>query len=200
MARKGKKTEEKSENGVLDLRHTVVTRLNIPPAGLTAWGKIVRKRKPKYAHNPHLTTTLRFDGTGGADKIMELIDKAGREKLEPDEMRILKEALSNHKLWLEWAGKREHQWCVADPVALNIHERVSTQTILKVAKWENPQRDLFLDPEQEYREAVQFYKHNMDWTNRFILGDSHAVMASLGGGRASQKEEIGRERNTCTHS
>ena len=41
------------------------------------------------------------------------------------------------------------------------------------------QRNLFADPEQEYREAVQFYKHPMDWTNRMILGDSLAVMASL---------------------
>ena len=49
----------------------------------------------------------------------------------------------------------------------------------KVAKREDVQRDLFADPEQEYREAVQFYKHPMDWTNRMILGDSLAVMASL---------------------
>lgn len=44
---------------------------------------------------------------------------------------------------------------------------------------EDIQRDLFADPEQEYREAVQFYKHPMDWTNRMILGDSLAVMSSL---------------------
>jgi adenine-specific DNA-methyltransferase len=50
---------------------------------------------------------------------------------------------------------------------------------LKVAKREDIQRDLFSDPEQEYREAVQFYQHPMDWTNRMILGDSLAVMASL---------------------
>jgi len=40
-------------------------------------------------------------------------------------------------------------------------------------------RDLFADPQQEYREAVQFYQHDIDWTNRLILGDSLQVMASL---------------------
>ena len=33
MARKGKKTEGAMGDGMLDLRHTGVTRLNIPPAG-----------------------------------------------------------------------------------------------------------------------------------------------------------------------
>ena len=49
----------------------------------------------------------------------------------------------------------------------------------RVARREDVQRNLFADPEHEYREAVQFYKHPMDWTNRMILGDSLAVMASL---------------------
>jgi adenine-specific DNA-methyltransferase len=60
-----------------------------------------------------------------------------------------------------------------------MHERVSTQAILRVAKRENVQRDLFADPEHDYKEAVQFYRWPMDWTNRMILGDSLAVMASL---------------------
>ena len=66
-----------------------------------------------------------------------------------------------------------------DPVALHIHERISAQAILKVAARQDVQRSLFGDPEQEYHEAVQFYKHDIDWTNRLILGDSLQVMASL---------------------
>jgi len=34
------------------------------------------------------------------------------------------------------------------------------------------QRDLFADPQLEYRKAVQFYQHDVDWANRIILGDS----------------------------
>ncbi|MEW6033943.1 MAG: DNA methyltransferase [Chloroflexota bacterium] len=164
---------------VADYRHKNVTRLNIPPAGLAARGQIVKEKKLKYAYNPHLAPSLRFDATGKADRVEKLIEKAGRQRLEPAEIALLEEALRNHEPWLEWAGKREQQWCVADPVALNIHERISTQAILRVAKRQDVQRSLFADPEQEYREAVQFYKHPMDWTNRMILGDSLAVMASL---------------------
>lgn len=51
--------------------------------------------------------------------------------------------------------------------------------ILKVAAREDVNRSLFADPEQEYNEAVQFYKHDVDWSNRLILGDSLQVMSSL---------------------
>ena len=66
-----------------------------------------------------------------------------------------------------------------DPVALHIHERVSAQAILKVAAREDVNCSLFADPEQEYNEAVQFYKHDVGWSNRLILGDSLQVMSSL---------------------
>ncbi|MBP8303202.1 MAG: site-specific DNA-methyltransferase [Phycisphaerae bacterium] len=178
MARR-KKASKATGEPVVDLRHDGVTRLNIPPAGLAARGQIVKERQVRYAYNPHLAPGLRFDATGKADRIEQLIRKAGRQKLEPAEIRVLQEALRNHEPWLEWAGKREQQWCVADPVALHIHERVSTQAILRTARRQDVQRWLFADPEQDYRQAVQFYKHPMDWTNRVILGDSLAVMASL---------------------
>ena len=168
-----------AEEKVVDYRHKTSKRLNIPPAGLEARGEIAREKRIKWAYNPHLAPALRFDATGQADDIAEIIMAAGKRKLEPEEMKRLQEAFRNHEPWLEWAGKREQQWCVADPVALHIHERISTQAILKVARREDIQRDLFADPEHEYREAVQFYKHPMDWTNRMILGDSLAVMASL---------------------
>ena len=178
MPRK-KKADSEAGEPVVDYRHRNVTRLNIPPAGLAARGDIAREKKIRYAYNPHLAPALRLDATGGADRISELIEEAGRRRLEPEELKLLQEALRNHDPWLEWAGKREQQWCVADPVALHIHERISTQAILNVVRRQDVQRDLFADPEHDYREAVQFYKHPMDWTNRMILGDSLAVMASL---------------------
>jgi len=91
----------------------------------------------------------------------------------------LAEALRVHEPWLEWAGKRESKSFAVDPVALHIHERVSAQAILKVAAREDVNRSLFADPEQEYNKAVQFYRHDVDWSNRLILGDSLQVMSSL---------------------
>lgn len=66
-----------------------------------------------------------------------------------------------------------------DPVALHIHERLAAKAILATAARQDISRSLFADPEQEYREAVQFYQHDVDWSNRLILGDSLSVMASL---------------------
>jgi hypothetical protein len=69
--------------------------------------------------------------------------------------------------------------------ALHIHERVSTQAILKIAARKDVTRDLFADPQFDYHQAVQFYRHEMDWSNRLILGDSLQVMASL-----AQREDL----------
>ncbi|MCC6130671.1 MAG: site-specific DNA-methyltransferase, partial [Acidobacteria bacterium] len=44
---------------------------------------------------------------------------------------------------------------------------------------EDVQRSLFADPQQSYQQAVQFYRHSVDWANRIILGDSLQVMSSL---------------------
>jgi adenine-specific DNA-methyltransferase len=74
---------------------------------------------------------------------------------------------------------------VVDPVALHIHERVSTQAILRVAARRDVTRDLFADPKLSYREAVKFYQHDVDWANRLILGDSLQVMTSL-----AQREDL----------
>ncbi|MEI8093060.1 MAG: site-specific DNA-methyltransferase [Spirochaetales bacterium] len=125
---------------------------------------------------------LRFDPTGKADHLAELIAKAGKGPLTADEQKTLAEALKNHQPWLEWTGKREAEekgYFEVDPVALHIHERVSTQAILRAAKREDIQRDLFADPQEDWRETVKWYQHDIDWTNRLILGDSLQVMTSL---------------------
>ena len=48
-----------------------------------------------------------------------------------------------------------------------------------MAARQDVQRQLFADPQQAYHEAVQFYQHDVDWSNRLILGDSLTVMSSL---------------------
>ena len=67
-----------------------------------------------------------------------------------------------------------------------MHERVSTQAILRVLARQDVQRDLFTDPQLDYARAVQFYRHDVDWANRMILGDSLQVMASL-----AHREDLG---------
>ncbi|MDW8264545.1 MAG: site-specific DNA-methyltransferase, partial [Gemmataceae bacterium] len=180
MPRK-KKTNTAASDNVSDYRHQA-KRKNNPPAKLAAEGTVPALPKIEYRYSPRLPPVLRFDPTGQADKLPELLEEAKRRKLTEDEVRLLAEALRHHEPWLEWAGKQEqHQrgYFTVDPVALHIHERVSAQAILKVAARQDVPRTLFADPEQEYHEAVQFYRHDVDWTNRMILGDSLQVMASL---------------------
>lgn len=155
-------------------------RKNIPPAGLAAQGRIQETPKLRYEYNPHLPPVLRSATEAAqADRLPELLQIARQRALSDEEARVLAEALSKHEPWLEWAGKREKPWFEVDPVALHMHERVSTQAILRVLAREDVQRDLFADPQQSYAEAVQFYRHEVDWANRMILGDSLQVMASL---------------------
>ncbi len=155
-------------------------RKDIPPAGLEAQGRVEESPKVRFEYNPHLPPVLRFaDDPAAADRLPQLLATARERALSEDEAQILAAALRRHEPWLEWAGKRERPWFEVEPPALHIHERVSTQAMLRVLAREDVNRDLFADPQQSYAEAVQFYKHDVDWANRMILGDSLAVMASL---------------------
>jgi adenine-specific DNA-methyltransferase len=181
MARK-KKTESDAataNSSVVSLKYPA-TRKNIPPAGLEGQGRIQETPKIRYQYNPHLPPMLRSatDATG-EDKLPELLTTARQRALSADEAKLLAEALRRHEPWLEWSGKREKPWFEVEPVALHMHDRVSTQAILRVLAREDVERDLFADPQHEYAQAVQFYQHNVDWANRMILGDSLQVMASL---------------------
>lgn len=171
-------TDGQEPTPVTHFRHDA-TRKNIPAAGLAAQAKVRETPRSAYAYDPHLPPVLRFDPSGAADALPELIQAATKRPLTDEEARLVAGALRHREPWLEWAGKQEQKGFVTDPVALHIHERVSAQAILKVAKREDVQRDLFADPQQPYREAVQFYQHDVDWANRLILGDSLQVMASL---------------------
>jgi adenine-specific DNA-methyltransferase len=155
-------------------------RRHIPPAGLEAEGRIAESPTVRYEYNPHLPPVLRFsDDPAKTDALPELLRDAKQRPLSDTEVRMLADALRKHEPWMEWSGKREKPWFEVDPSPLHIHERVSTQAILKVLAKEPVQRSLFADPEMEYHEAVKFYLHDVDWSNRMILGDSLQVMASL---------------------
>ena len=163
---------------IQDYRHDAATRRNNPPAAIASQGRLRETPKQEYAYNPHLPPVLRFDETGETDSIPELLEKA-RNGLSDDEIKLLADALKDRAPWLEWAGKQEAKSFAVDPVALHIHERVSAKAILRTAGRQDVQRHLFADPQQEYHEAVQFYQHDVDWSNRLILGDSLTVMSSL---------------------
>lgn len=166
-------------DAVQSVKHNA-RRKNIPPAGIEAQGQVQDAARVRFEYNPHLPPRLRFsDDPAAADCLPDLLQTARERALTEDEAQQLATALRRHEPWLEWAGKRERPWFEVEPPALLIHDRVSTQAMLRVLSREDVNRDLFADPQQSYAQAVQFYKHDVDWSNRMILGDSLAVMASL---------------------
>jgi adenine-specific DNA-methyltransferase len=80
---------------------------------------------------------------------------------------------------LVWAGKSERTSFEVDAVSIHVHERLSTEAIVRTLRKEQPQLALFGDPELDRDREVEFYQHEVDWTNRLILGDSLVVMTSL---------------------
>ena len=185
--RKKAKTIDRATDGqgVASIKYPA-KRKNIPPAGLESHSAVQEASRIKHHYNPHLPPVLRSSSEPTAtDKLPELLKTARQRALSEDEANILAEALKRHEPWLEWSGKRERPWFEVEPVALHMHERVSTQAILRVLARQDIQRNLFADPQLDYAKAVQFYRHDIDWANRMILGDSLQVMASL-----AQREDL----------
>jgi adenine-specific DNA-methyltransferase len=83
---------------------------------------------------------------------------------------------------LQWTGKTEHTSFEVPVVSLHVHERIDPKTIIEtVRKLDDQPRQISLFEQQErpLREAIEFYKHKENWSNRLITGDSLLVMNSL---------------------
>jgi len=85
---------------------------------------------------------------------------------------------------LVWAGKAEHTSFEVPTVSLHVHERIEPRTIIEAVRKKNGpyyQPGLFdsLEENPPLRDAIQFYKHAHNWSNRLIAGDSLLVMNSL---------------------
>ena len=86
---------------------------------------------------------------------------------------------------LQWSGKAEHTSFEVPTVSLHVHERIDPRTIVEAVRKKNTinyeQISLFNSPEENppLREAIEFYKHRHNWSNRLIAGDSLLVMNSL---------------------
>ncbi|HAO12368.1 MAG TPA: site-specific DNA-methyltransferase [Planktothrix sp. UBA8407] len=86
---------------------------------------------------------------------------------------------------LVWAGKAEHTTFEVPTVSLHVHERIDPRSIIEAVRKRNPnqglQLSLFEQPEENppIRQAIEFYKHKHNWSNRLVAGDSLLVMNSL---------------------
>ena len=86
---------------------------------------------------------------------------------------------------LVWAGKAERTSFEIPTVSLHVHERIDPRSIIEAVRKKNgsdyAQLSLFSSKAENppLREAIEFYKHAHNWSNRFIAGDSLLVMNSL---------------------
>jgi len=83
---------------------------------------------------------------------------------------------------LQWAGKAEHTSFDVPTVSLHVHERIDARRIIETVKKEEEapsQMSLFETQKKPLREAIEFYKHKENWSNRLVAGDSLLVMNSL---------------------
>lgn len=92
---------------------------------------------------------------------------------------------------LSWTGKSEHTSFEVPTVSLHVHERIDPMTIIEAIRKRNgseTQLSLFdgLEENLPIRQAIEFYKHKHNWTNRLVAGDSLLVMNSL-----LEKERLG---------
>ena len=135
--------------------HKGKERLNNPPVGLVTPETDKESGKKSYAYDPHLDPQL------------------------------------------HWAGKAEHTSFEVPTVSLHVHERIDPRTIIEAVRKRNDsfgtqdkdvgagfkpaQISLFDSPAENppIREAIEFYKHKHNWSNRLIAGDSLLVMNSL---------------------
>jgi adenine-specific DNA-methyltransferase len=118
----------------------------------------------------------------GSDRVS--IPQVGLVKPEtdPDTGKKKKYAYDPHlDPQLQWTGKAEHTSFEVPTASLHIHERIDPRRIVESvrAKEDTPQLSLFETEKKPLREAIEFYKHKENWSNRLIAGDSLVVMNSL---------------------
>jgi adenine-specific DNA-methyltransferase len=83
---------------------------------------------------------------------------------------------------LQWAGKAEHTSFDVPTVSLHVHERIDPRRIMESVRKDKTgpqQMSLFEEDKKPLREAIEFYKHKENWSNRLIAGDSLLIMNSL---------------------
>src|SRR5579862_5513674 len=83
---------------------------------------------------------------------------------------------------LVWAGKAEHTAFEVPTVSLHVHERIDPRTIIEAVRKRNgsgrPIQGFLFESKEEnppLRDAIDFYKHAHNWSNRLIAGDSLLV-------------------------
>ena len=164
--------------------HKGKKRTNNPPVGLVTPETDKDKPAKKYAYDPHIDPALQFDSK--RSQIEKIIDGGIGAKTIEEAKAALAELKKRQQPYLNWTGKAERTTYEVPTVSLHVHERIDPKTIIEAVRKRNgrgqpTQPSLFESPAENppLREAIDFYKHAHNWSNRLIAGDSLLVMNSL---------------------
>ena len=164
-------------------------RKNNPHVGMVDTTSDGVEEEKTWYYDPHIDPALQFDS--GRARIENLIDDALASGDEAVMRKALEQLRRMQSPYLNWTGKAERTSFDVDTVSLHVHERIDPATILAAVQRRIKgdkgkgggafQPDLFHAPFENLplREAIDFYKHERDWANRLITGDSLLVMNSL---------------------
>ena len=203
---KGRKPKAKPE--VANYDHTEPKALVRPEIGTQAHFKKT-KAPAKYKYDSSLAPDLNWDANQARELgewLLNTIHEAakleaphtfpqpkqyiGADKQVLAEVRGLTDAVAQlqrlSKPFLNWTGKAERKAFEVPTLPLFVHERLSTEAILKTLKGhKKDQQTSFLDElfgvtqRSLTDQVVHAYEHQNNWVNRLILGDSLVVMNSL---------------------
>ena len=103
---------------------------------------------------------------------------------EPHDPHLDPELVWSGKTELSWADKVERNDFEVATVSLHVHERNDPRSIIEAVRRPEAgpgQESLFELPDENppLRQAIEFYRHAHNWSNRLIAGDSLLVMNSL---------------------
>lgn len=125
-------------------------RTNNPPVGMAQHDKEAESTKT-YAFDPHLDPTLQWAGK-----------EEGLSFDVPTSSIHIHESIKPHK--------------IINSVVKKYSEAMPGQSVGQTMMWE---AETPADRFRRRREAIEFYQHGVDWTNRLIAGDSLVVMNSM---------------------
>ncbi|MGE4318633.1 MAG: site-specific DNA-methyltransferase [Deferribacterales bacterium] len=162
-----------------DYEHKENLRLNNPHVGKVTPHSDKDDGKKTYAYDPHLSPELQFDSSRA---VVENIIADALATGDADAMKKALEKLQQmQQPYLNWAGKAEKTTFEVPTVSLHVHERMKATTIVESIRKKNGWQPEVADfmHQASIAEDLEFYKHQKEWSNRLIAGDSLLVMNSL---------------------
>ncbi|WP_159726882.1 site-specific DNA-methyltransferase [Methylosinus sp. Ce-a6] len=177
------------------LTHAEAARKNIPTAEYQSLNERIEESQPfPPKHFPRAAPLAEGETRErDADLDPQIVWRGARIRLSKEQARQLldKGEVEIGDAQLVWRGKDRQDWSdlVVNAPPLYIQEKIHPKAIIddlkrraeETQKAESEAPDLFADFNglDDPQARTDFYQHDQHWSNRFILGDSLAVMASL---------------------